>query len=413
MERSMKVLILDDDQERAEEWQLKIGSITPNNVEVIVYDNEGVNEVISELHQKRYQARKGNYQTVATLDDVDLLIVDYDLLGLDTEAGSAWSTGAEVAYAARLMSRVGPIVVVNQYGTNSFDLTMRRTAPSYADLDLGSKHITSPDLWRDSNFEGFRPWHWPNLYKESVRFNELSQFVQEQLDSSVIKTIGLELSDFDSPKYISPELLARLGLSRDGEMTFRQLLLGFEKENGRRQPNPISVFNILEKDAELVQNMPDDVLSRLGAAVLSHWIERLILPNQELIADAPHLAFQYPWVVRHYENPEAWSELASLGQATGLIEEIEGYRVHPTCLASRPVYWSESVKREIKLPLDFSMQNVPNVAFCEDASIFKEKSSCKAFPSDLQSFDRERWVIDDLVSGGEKVNYEPQAYLLM
>ncbi|MHB0803955.1 hypothetical protein [Stutzerimonas nitrititolerans] len=409
----MKVLILDDDQSRAQDWQSEMAGFLEAGVNITVYDTAQVRDVISELHKTRLRAREGDYQTVAELDNVDLLIVDYDLLGLDSDNQSAWSTGAEVAYAARLMSRVGPIVVVNQYGTNSFDLTMRRASPSYADLDLGSKHITSPGLWKDSNFEGFRPWHWPNLNKESLRFNELSQFVQENLDSSVIRTIGLELSDFDSPQYISPELLARLGLSRDGEMTFRELLLGFEKENGRRQPNPISVFNILEKDAELVQNMPDDVLSRLGAAVLSHWIERLILPNQELIADAPHLAYQYPWVVRHYDNPEAWAQLASLDQAKGLIDEIEKYRVQPTCLASRPVYWSEKIKREIKLPLDFSMQNIPDIAFCEDASIFKEKSSCTAFPSDLQSFDRERWVIDDLVSGGETVNYEPQAYLLM
>lgn len=409
----MKILILDDDQVRAEDWKHEIGKNLGGDANIVVYDNRNVGRVISELHEKRLSAREGSYQTVVELDEIDLLIVDYDLLRLDTDGRSAWSTGAEVAYAARLMSKVGPIVVVNQYGTNSFDLTMRRTSPSYADLDLGSKHITSPELWKDGDFEGFRPWHWPNLLREPSRFNDLSDFVLENLDNSVVEALGLELSDFDSPRYVSPELLARLGLSRKGGMTFRQLLVGNQKEDGKYQPNPISVFNILEKDAELVKDMPSDVLSRLGAAVLSHWVERLILPNQELIADAPHLAYQYPWILENHGSTDAWKELARLDEVVGLTPVIENYRVHPACIVSRPAYWAGQVKREIDVPEEFSMANVPDLAFCEDTSSFKDKNECKSFPSDLQTFDRERWVSDDLSAGGEKVNYEPQAYLLM
>ena len=409
----MKVLILDDDHARAEEWKREISSIVDDNVNIVVYDNDGVSRVISELHQKRLQAREGDYRTVSELDEIDLLIVDYDLLGLDTQGRSAWSTGAEVAYAARLMSKVGPIIVVNQYGTNSFDLTMRRASPSYADLDLGSKHVTSSELWSNAGFEGFRPWHWPNLKNEPSRFDELSEFVLGKLDFPVIQAVGLNVCDFESPRYISPELLARLGLRPDGDMTFRQLLTGFKRAGGRQQPNPISVFNILEKDAELVNNMPPEILARLGAAVLSHWIERLILPNQELIADAPHLASQYPWVVEAYERIESWEGLVNLEQVVGLLPGLEEYRVAPSCLISRPAYWAADVKQEVDVPEDFSVARVPNIAFCEDSSSFKDKEACTAFPSDLQTFDRERWVVENLSAGGEIVNYEPQAYLLM
>lgn len=409
----MNILILDDDQTRAEEWKREIDKTLAGGANIIVHKNEDVSRVISELHQKRLKAREGDYQTVAELDAVDLLIVDYDLLGLDKDGTSAWSTGAEVAYAARLMSKVGPIVVVNQYGTNSFDLTMRRTSPSYADLDLGSKHITSPELWKDEGFEGFRPWHWPNLSREPSRFRDLSNYVLENLDRPVIEVLGLELSDYDSPRYVSPELLARLGLSREDGMTFRQLLVGSQKEDGKYQPNPISVFNILEKDAELVKDMPPDVLSRLGAAVLGHWIERLILPNQELMADVPHLAYQYPWFLENPENQEAWQGLAKFDRALGLRPELEDHKVHPACLVSRPAYWAKQARREVSMPEDFSMARVPSLAFCEDSSTFMNKNECRSFPSDLQTFDRERWVLDDLLAGGEKVNYEPQAYLLM
>ena len=409
----MNILILDDDQARAEEWKREIDKTLNGEAKITVHDNTNVSRVISELHQKRLKAREGDYQTVAELDAIDLLIVDYDLLGLDSKGHSAWSTGAEVAYAARLMSKVGPIVVVNQYGTNSFDLTMRRTSPSYADLDLGSKHITSPELWKDEGFEGFRPWHWPNLRSEPSRFRDLSNFVLENLDNPVIQVLGLELSDYDSPRYISPELLARLGLSREGGITFKQLLVGFKKEDGKYQPNPISVFNILEKDAELVKDMPPDVLSRLGAAVLSHWIERLILPNQELIADVAHLAYQYPWLLENPESQTTWQNLVRLDSAVGLRNELANHTVSPACLVSRPAYWAKQARREVEMPESFSMARVPNLAFCEDSSSFAHKGECKSFPSDLQTFDRERWVMDDLISGGEKVNYEPQAYLLM
>jgi len=409
----MNILILDDDQPRAEDWKLEIGSNFSEQVNIVVYDNSQVSSVISELHHKRLKAREGDYQTVTELDDIDLLIVDYDLLGLDTEGRSAWSTGAEVAYAARLMSTVGPIIVVNQYGTNSFDLTMRRTSPSYADLDLGSKHITSQELWKSNEFEGFRPWHWPHLSKEPARYEELSEFVQTNLDQSVTSALGLELSDYDSPRYISPELLARLGLSRDDNMTFRQLLVGSRKPDGKYQPNAISVFNILEKDAELINEMPEHVLARLGAAILSHWLERLILPNQELMADAPHLAYQYPWILTNYEDKNAWHELATFEPPPGLLSEIEKYRVTPTCLVSRAAFWAGEVRNEVSMPESFSMSKIPNIVFCEDSSCFKDKGNCSSFPSDLQTFDRERWIADDLLAGGEKVNYEPQAYLLM
>ncbi|GEM_PF-3114521 len=407
----MKVLILDDDQDRALDWQREMSNFLEADVNITVYNTAQVRAVISELHKKRLLARAGNYHTVTELDDIDLLIVDYDLLGLDSDNQSAWSTGAEVAYAARLMSSVGPIIVVNQYGTNSFDLTMRRYSPSYADFDLGSKHITSEGLWKDNNFEGFRPWHWPNLHREPSRFNELSDFLHENLDVPVMAALGLEASDLDSARYVAPELLARLGLNPENDMTFRQLLIGQNKESGGLQPNPISVFNILEKDASLVANMPSRLLSRLGAAVLSHWLERLILPNQELIADAPHLAAQYPWLLEDYDNIDAWKKLASLGEPNLAI--IEDYRVKPACLLSRPCYWIAEAKRAVPLPAGFSVRRVPNLAFCEDSSQFEPKDECTPFPSDLQSFDRERWITNDLSSGGEKVNYEPQAYLLM
>ncbi|WP_156160513.1 hypothetical protein [Pseudomonas sp. 21] len=409
----MNIVILDDDTPRAESWVDSMRtSIGGDGHSVTALSVPEVSEVISSLHKSRYSAREGEYKTVAQLDEVDLLIVDYDLLGLDTEGTSAWSTGAEVAYAARLMSLVGPIVVVNQYGTNSFDLTMRRTSPSYADLDLGSKHVTSAELWRSSDFTEFRPWHWPNLLVEPVRFKDLSNFIEANIDKSIIETLQLNIEDFDSPRYIPHELLARLGLLPDKSITFRSLLTGRRGE-GKLQPNPISVFNILEKDAKIIEKLPNRNLANLAAAVLSHWIERLILPNQELICDAPHLVSRYPWVLENYKDESAWRKICDLHEVHGLVPDLEKFRVYPECLVSRPAYWGQEVKGSIKRPVDFSIRDIPNLAFCEDASRFVDKSSCKSYPSDLQSFDRERWVVDELSAGGEKVNYEPQAYLLM
>ncbi|MDY2564055.1 hypothetical protein SON66_12350 [Pseudomonas syringae] len=398
----MRVLILDDETSRANLWKKSLDALVHG--EIVVFDPGQVSQLIGELHRARYGSRDGGYQPVESLEKYDLIIVDYDLLGLEMERPAAWATGAELAYSMRLMSKVGPIVVVNQFGTNAFDLTMRRSVSSYADLDVGSAQITSPGLWKSYGFMGFRPWQWPDLHEESKRFECVYAFVLQHLDEPVMSTLGFELEDSDASNFISYEIAAFLGAGqRNKDISFRAMV---EKNAGLR------VFNILEKDEDVIKGLPDEQTARIGTSILIHWLEKVVLPSQEVIADVPHLSIQIPWIVPDSSNPQAWDALCRLDEES-IPLSLSTFRVTPECLFSRPVFWAEKARRDISFPEDFLFSDLPQIQFCEDISCFIPENIASSFPSDVIAFDKKRWVKMVKDSGAPTVNYEPQSYLLM
>lgn len=399
----MKILILDDETPRAKSWKNKIEKYGEFNVTVPEPDE--VSSIIADLHAKRLESRKDAYHASVVFDGYELVMVDYDLLGLETVGGgSAWSTGAEVAYAGRLMCNVGPIIVINQFGTNSFDLTMSRTMSSYADLDVGSEQVAESSLWCAHEFTGFRPWHWPDLVSECDRFSKMHEFVLENIDSPITDVLGFKVSDMESPRFIGHEFLGYLGIEGSEEVTFRQLL------TVRRN---IRVFNILEKDLPLLKNMDDRSLARVCSVVISHWIEKVVLPSQEVVADLPHLVPQIPWVLLGYEDEKNWQKLCGLNKNEGVAPALSRFEFFPGFMFSRPVFWAEEAKLALDGQGEFNMHNMPSLRFCEDVSSFVSGEIAQSFPSDLHGFDRERWVQGELGCGNTSVNYEPQSYLLM
>lgn len=398
----MKVLILDDETKRAELWKKTLDTFVDG--EIVVFSPAQVSNLIGELHKSRFASRDGKYIPVEGLNEYDLIIIDYDLLGLEMESPAAWATGAELAYSIRLMSKVGPILVVNQFGTNAFDLTMRRGVSSYADVDVGSAQIESPGLWQSEGFKAFRPWHWPNLHKEIDRFELVQAFVLENLDQPVMSTLGLELENSDASNFISYEIAAFLGAGqRNKDITFREVVAN---NAGLR------VFNILEKDMAIIEGFPKEQIARVGASILIHWLEKVVLPSQEVIADVPHLSSQLPWVVTDAANPESWDALCRL-DTDRVPAALTPFAVMPECLFSRPVFWAEKARRDIPFPDGFVFSQLPALQFCENTSRFAPEEHASSFPSDVIAFDKKRWVRIDRDSGASMVNYEPQSYLLM
>lgn len=399
---TIKVLILDDEYDRAVGWQAILSGYIDGDV--TVFAREQVSQFISELHAARLKSRGGDYSEVSMISEFDLLIIDYDLLGLETENAAAWSTGAEVAYAARLMCPIGPIVVVNQFGTSAFDLTMKRTIASYADLDVGSTQITARGLWSTKGFTNFRPWSWPNLNVEASRFKSMYELVQANLNESVINFLAFDLEDFEAPNFLSHEMAGLLGIKQGSEISFRDLA---KKVSG------VSVYNILEKDQKIVESMPDEQLARLATCIVWRWLEKVVLPSQLVVIDLPHLVSRFPWILSNSSDVGAWAELSTLETPAGLVDGLAECLYDHQGLFSRPVYWLEKVRRKFPMPDDFDISKVPDLVFCEDSSKFVARNDAVSFPSDLAGFDNERWVENDLECEGKDVNYEPQSYLLM
>jgi hypothetical protein len=402
MMSEIKILVLDDEYDRACSWRDEILGFM--QADITVMSKKEVSDFITELHRSRLASRNGVYEYAKGYEQFDLLIVDYDLLGLDEEASAAWSTGAEIAYTARLMSRVGPIVVVNQYGTCNFDMTMKRTLSSYADYDVGSLQITDPGLWTSSGFNGFRPWHWPNLINEVERIKAFRAFILDNLNSPAMSSLGFELEDTESPRYLTYDIAGLLGVRSGGAATFREIATNSVG---------LSVFNILDKDKPIVQCMPDEQLANVACAIVSHWLERVVLPGQQSVADMPHLASRYPWLLASPESSESWSALSTLNSANVLLADVSNYIAGEAFFYSRPAYWIQEVDQAFPVPEDFDISQVPDYVFCEDSSRFNPRNNSSSYPSDLIGYDNERWVEGELQCGNKDVSYEPQAYLLM
>lgn len=385
----MNVLILDDETERANAWR---GSLQEFGIEATVPNIKGVADLIQKLQEHRLHARTGTFHDFHLFDEVDLLIVDYDLLGLH---GHGWTTGAEIAYAARLLSRVGPIVVVNQHGTNAFDLTMRRAAFSHADLDVGSQQIVNKGLFTSSDFKGYRPWFWPNLTTEPARLEEFSRFACENLNASVASTLGFKIDDPSSPRFLTREVCSPIAL--DSDVTFRQIATA-SRSGG--------LSSILEKDQMVLDVLPDDLIGRIAASVLSRWIDRFVLPNQDVLIDFPHAVVAAPWLMKGHQELEAWNDFGLRSQAPSAVD-LERCKVPLKFVSSRDVYWREDIDA-IDRPDGFAMSSVPDFVFCEDISRFNEVKNAKEFSANLESYLSGRWVRAD----DSTVLFEPQAYLL-
>jgi len=318
-------------------------------------------------------------------------------------------TGEYVAYLVRCFSKCGLIVGVNQfvgvsqYGHNPFDLTLKGHPESFADLNVGQDQLNNLDLWRGTwggVRRGFRPWYWPSLPDYLCDFEKKVDDVRKSLDSGnpdkdkpICEVIGFDPELFELlPRSIS-QFLGR----EPATTTFRQ----FVTESG----------NCLKpKDAQSVND--DEMLARVGAARISKWLERLVLPEQDILVDAPHLVSRYPSLMMgDITKIETWNQTAQLTNYKELgldTELIESFRLENNHWVSRPV-WFWGKLREC--------ENIPEVrepwkrvssscVFCEDASRFYEGRMCKEFLADTESPFSRRFV-----RYFKKVDYRPRVRL--
>ena len=317
------------------------------------------------------------------LDDTSIFVVDYDLFEFIPHLN-----GETLAYLARCFSTCG-LIVGYRYGDNAFDLTLRgelRGEPrSFTDLYVGGTQLDNPGLWRATEVTevSFRPWHWPILPDYLRDFEKKVEDVEESLtgDVPICQLLGF-----------SPELFAMLPRSigqflgaKPSETTFRRFVT--ESGNGLEQ-----------KDVTSAEDVSDAVLARVGAARISKWLERLVLPEQDILVDAPHLVSRYPSrMTGDVTNIETWNRTARLTshEELGLTTDlIEPFRLKKDHWLSRPVWFWDDLRQceditEVREPWKFER---PNWIFCEDMSRFYDGGDYKEFVADVESPFARRFV---------------------
>ena len=397
-----KILIYDDEEKETKRLEdilkqalKKAGRDQDFTIETL----EDLQPTIEVLQRKQVAFRKtGKYSAETTpLDKASIFIVDYDLL--NSKAGGLL-TGEIIAYIARAFSKCKLIVGLNQYGYNSFDLTLRGHPESFADLNLGAVQLSSPDLWRGDwgDFRrGFRPWYWPNLFDFLCNFDTKVAEVEKNLDAPISEVLNFPPNLFRLLPRAVVQFIGKVEGKEPFETTFREFVMS--SGNGLRiKDAPISTDNV-----------DDNVLARVGAARISKWLERLVLPEQDLLVDTPHLVSRYPSLIVSDGNQiNAWNNTAQLVSYRELgldTEVIEPHRFEKDHWISRPVWFWDKLREDesIKEVREPWLTVKPSWVFCEDASRFYDSKDCQEFFADTDSPFTRRFV-----KGFKKVDYRPK-----
>ena len=420
------ILIFDDEQGRPKKFKRKLENglkeaKRDKNFEIIPLNDSDFQKSIKALQQRQIQFRNneeihledGPEDEGAKIDEASIFIVDYDLLGgQERESSTGFLTGEIVAYLVRCFSKCKLIIGLNQYGDNPFDLTLRGHPESFADLNVGETQLNNPDLWRGDwghSRRGYRPWSWPNLWGFLHDFNKRVGDVQKYLERPICEILD---PDFGPALF---QLLPRDIVEFIGKYTRMETLQTTFREFVTKSGNGLK-----SKDAStLDDNTNRHVLARVGAARVSKWIERLVLPSQNTLIDAPHLALRYPSLVKNDKKKiETWNEIAQLIDYSELgldMDLIEPYRFKKNYWFSRPVwFWSELRECEnIPEVVEPWLTAKPNWVFCEDASRFHNQKVCREFLAHTTSAFTRRFVRCFKGVKNKKIDYKPEVRFWM
>lgn len=404
-----KILIYDDEHGRIDDFKRKLGegldkAGQSEKFDIISLENGAFQDSIRVLEQRRIMFRDEGESIkdgAEEIDNASIFIIDYDLLGSQVEESQVGSlTGEIIAYLVRCFSKCKLIIELNQYGGNPFDLTLRGDLDSFADLNLGEHQLNNPDLWRgdwgDSR-QGFRPWYWPNLRDSLRNFEKKIKDVQENLDKPVS-----EFFNFGSELFqLLPRRIVQFVEKQEQKEHFQTTFREFVTESGN---------GLRFKDTKaLDKGINDHILARVGAARISKWLEYLLLPEQDILVDAPHLISRYPSLIAgDGKKIETWNKIAQLIGHDKLelrTDLIDPYRFQKAHWISRPVWFWDKLREceHISEIIEPWLTVKPDWVFCEDASYFYNRENCREFLADTASPFTQRFV-----KYFDEVDYRPR-----
>ncbi|MXY95355.1 MAG: hypothetical protein F4Y42_18090 [Caldilineaceae bacterium SB0664_bin_27] len=352
----LSIQIFDDASDIAEGWSNRIQLALENTTIDASIQVGDLVAVLDTVRQRREEWRSGNWtRSQQPIDQLDVAIVDYDLLD---NPSTSDTTGSRLAYLLRCFTQCGFIVVLNEYGSNVFDLRLGSPTAGFADSHIGDRQISNPGLWH-TPFGGYRPWYWPVIPRAAKNFEKCVEDVIGNLDLPILETLGLESVIEWLPRRAIEFLSGRESPRRT---TFRHLIRSTEARVDRRD------------------RLPDWQLARVAASRLGALLNSIILPEQSVLVDAPHLVSRLPSVIRHdSDGTDVWSRICDpLEQGIDelLVDDLKQYRFQTKShWFWRPVWlWpkvsGDSAIVEVDDPWSYP---APTNVFCEDVSRFIPK----------------------------------------
>ena len=366
---SFEVLVYDDDLDLAESWAEQIKEqIKDAYSDAVVKpaDGKDFQQLLTLINSQRKEWRKEEDKSgtidLHDADTADVIVVDYDLLQY---SDSVDTTGSRLAYLLRCFSKCGFIIVLNEFGRNVFDLSLGSSPEGFADIHIGDEQIGNPGLWQAS-FDGYRPWYWPVVPNARENFELCVKDVRDNLEKRIFDFLDLGCVIDWIPRQARDFLL---GKQKIEEVTFEGFV---ESAHGGISP----------KDTLISEQM-----ARVAAARIVTLLNSIILPEQSVLVDAPHLVSRFPSLILDLDQRDdikIWNQLCSPvdhGIDNLLIERLKKHKFPKAHWLWRPAwYWPEINKdesiEEVRDPR--SVEEIDWV-FCEDISRFVPIESARNF----------------------------------
>lgn len=411
----LSIRVCDDEVSKSELWKGHIEkALGETNPLVNVTSTSGLELANSfEYLQNQWTRVSGGKKDVLDVElgmseSPGLLVIDFDLTSPDNltsdiaGGGLAGKVGSEYCDLVRWLGEEYFILLVNQrFATSTFDLTETAfTTTSTADLNVSAHDLDRTGLW-SGRPEGtsFRPWRWPRLCLEPSRRSELARGLD--LDAPVLETLGL--NDNDVYESFHRDQLVFLGDSDEviRALTFRQAITTLA-----------STLHTDRRAEKLVKSVGDGRLRRVAVSFVCRWLDEVVLPGQNVLIDAPHLAQKQPALLAggvqedRCELEVTLNALADLSQGDAVRryfkKELEAARVNTDGdWYARPV-WIEA-RRPRMMP---KLEDDPLV-FCEDFSVFVPYSEADEYECALPTPYRSRY----LCRKDDAVDYVPRVRL--
>jgi hypothetical protein len=390
----MKILVCDDLKGRYEEVQNAIKEAGQADLEVIPLIEGDLTAELGSLFDcvKGCLGERKDYKaTNLAFGSVDLVVLDNNLSHLDIKGTRL--TAESIAGYIRAFTGAPYIISLNKNPDVDFDL--RYLIGDYetrADLALNTEHLSNPALWTGKPAEakgGFLPWYWPKL--PTVAGRRLSQitFVQDHLDEPVLGSLGIPTEEaigflsLHARGALSPEAESdgesdKGGLPID-RVTFRDVFIAKNRSLPVKQER--------EYLSDVARGGNADVrhiISRVIAADIDLWFRRDVLGPQEMLVDLPHLLMRMPFLLGdRTRNIEQWNNAiteiaAPFGTEKRLYDErlAAAKVVHDIWVPSPSFRWP-ALKADDSLNelfFESKQEDWPDVVFCEDRSIFLDRS---------------------------------------
>ena len=376
---SYSVLVYDDEPDLAQEWADVIKQVAPEEYHLLSTPSKReAQDAVRDILRRRTAVREGEQLTrdKCLFDDVDILIIDYDLLHIDES--NAQYTGESIARLVRMFSNCGIVVVLNQFPGIHFDLSLRGHIASHADLNIDGDLLKIPGLWRSPPWDGFRPWAWQTLSKAVETQKARESLILNSLDRPIVEVLGMKLEDAlrlsDSAfGFIAPEAENFSSLQK---ITFREFL---SNKSGSRDSRA------------LVERDPKSAV-RFGAARIGKWLEREVLAPQDVLIDVPHLLQRFPFLLEErFTTIDEWNEaIHDVDRLKDIFDQSCWFE--PENFLSKPAVWGQRLEADDNINRarsEFDFTSVPDFVFLEDRSVFTRFSDATEFRAGFHnSFDR-------------------------